>query len=74
MGDDYQRQVYQLNQLPENQVRRASHPPSARACRRAVGRSSPAASPRSSDADAYSRQTCPRDATARVPIVRFDLC
>ena len=26
MGDDYQRQVYQLNQLPENQVRRASHP------------------------------------------------
>ena len=23
MGDDYQRQVYQLNQMPENQVRAA---------------------------------------------------
>lgn len=27
MGDDYQRQVYQLNQLPENQVRAPRVPP-----------------------------------------------
>ena len=37
MGDDYQRQVYQLNQLPENQVR-APRAPSARVttCRRPI--------------------------------------
>ena len=44
MGDDYQRQVYQLNQLPENQVRlrlirrRATPPRVARVSTRGLSR------------------------------------